>query len=293
MQLVSSTQGIATEMPPVQTDATGRFAFTGLNSADWQLQPQKSGGLGNAITALDAVYILQAAVRLRTLSPEQMLACDVTGNGAVTALDATLILRYKVGLITSFPVSQKCGSDWAFVPEPDPASNQEVLQPALSPTCQNGTIAFHPLMDEADNQNFSAALFGDCSGNWQPTGGSSAAALSTSERSNPEVRLGRHLTRGRRVHIPLLVDHTDGYRSLDARIYYDATRLGTPRLRRANNAAQALIAVNDRVPGTLVVSLASGQPLRGGEVAVLEFEAKDRHSRGAQVQVLDAAVGNE
>lgn len=154
----------------VSTDAAGQFAFTNIGGQNWQLEPQKTGGIGAAITALDAVFVLQAALGLRPLSPEQRLAGDVSANGTVTVADAVLILQRALGLHNDFPVTQACGSDWAFVPVPAGAANQQTMQPSVAVgACQHGAIAFTPLAAQADSQDFTAVVFGDCTGNWQPT----------------------------------------------------------------------------------------------------------------------------
>lgn len=150
-----------------QTDTTGQFVIAAGASGTWRLQPTKSGDVGAPPTSLDAVYVLQAAVGLRTLSAAQSFACDVDGDGTVTALDAALILQYAVGSITSFPAAQLCGSNWAFIPVPQAAPNQLLIQPQLrAASCQAGAIDFQPLVAGADNQDFSAVLFGDCTGSW-------------------------------------------------------------------------------------------------------------------------------
>src|SRR5262249_5236122 len=119
VQLATGAPAAAlTMIAQTQTDGTGQFLFTGLGSDSLQVQPQKMGDVGSAITPLDAVYMLQAALGLRTLSAAQLLTCDVSGNGTVGALDAALILQYSVGLISSFPAARTCGSDWAFMPAP-------------------------------------------------------------------------------------------------------------------------------------------------------------------------------
>jgi hypothetical protein len=152
-----------------QSDTTGQFAFAGIEPGDWQISPQKWGEAGGAISALDANYVLQSVVGSRALNAEQHLACDVTGDGTVSALDAALILQYEVGLISSFPVAQACGSEWVFTPTPAGASNQLLIQPqATADGCQAAAIAYRPLVSSAGSQDFSAVLLGDCTGNWQP-----------------------------------------------------------------------------------------------------------------------------
>ena len=153
-----------------QTDATGQYALAGLGQTNLQIEPTMRGVLGGSITALDATVALQAAVGQTTLDAQQQLACDVNGDGVVTAFDAVLILQYASGLISAFPVAQSCGSDFAFVPIPGPASNQQLIQPVVgSVSCQPGAIVFGPLAGTASGQDFSAVLFGDCRANTQPT----------------------------------------------------------------------------------------------------------------------------
>jgi hypothetical protein len=166
-------------MPQVaNTDPSGGFTFTGLSETTWIFDPQKHGDVGSAITTLDAVYVLQAVVGLRQLSAEQQLACDTSGDGALSVLDAVFILQYVAGLIPSLPVAQNCGSDWAFVPMPTPAANQRLTEPQVATgSCRHGAIALEPLVSDTGNQDFSAVLFGDCTGDWQPAASLAGAAF--------------------------------------------------------------------------------------------------------------------
>lgn len=154
----------------VQTDAAGQFAFTGLGGCNFRVELQKLGDQNNGVSALDAAYTLQGVAGLRALDAEQRLACDVTGSGTLSALDGTLILQQRVGLISRFPVAQACASDWLFMPTPAAASNQQVIQPLnmAGNGCQHGAIQYAPLAGQVANQDFTALLVGDCTGNWQP-----------------------------------------------------------------------------------------------------------------------------
>ena len=152
-----------------QTDSAGQFTFPGIGVADWEVQPQKTGDLGSAVDIIDAVYVLEATIGRQTLTPPQYLACDVNGDGSVDIIDAVWILQYTVGLTTRFPVAQACNSDWAFMPDAASAPNQQIIQPQLGAACQPGAICFQPLIGDASNQDFSAVLFGDCNGSWQPS----------------------------------------------------------------------------------------------------------------------------
>jgi Tol biopolymer transport system component len=279
----------------VQTDTLGQFAFGNLPSATWQIEPLKLGDVGAGISSLDAAYVLQNAVGLRTLSALQQLACDVTGNGTLSALDAALILQYKVGIITSFPVTQTCGSDWAFVPTPAAAANQQVIQPKPgSSSCQKGAIAFQPLVSQANSQDFSAVLFADCTGNWAPSAASGSAAAADSATAPATARLDRpRRMRSGRIIVPLSVDRTEPFRSLDVQLQYDATQLRPVGVKRAGAARGAALAFNAAQPGVLHIAVASGAPIssQGMPVLVLQFEGNPRSAaasvRVAQVRVED------
>jgi hypothetical protein len=154
-----------------QTDANGQFAFDAVSAGSWQVQPAKMGGADGAISALDAVRVLQFSNGQATPNPGQQLGCDVSGDGTITEDDAVLILNYTVGSLTRFPVADVCGSDWIFVPVPSAAVNQSVTQPLISAgTCQPGSITFDPISAAATNQDFEAILIGDCSLSWSSEG---------------------------------------------------------------------------------------------------------------------------
>ena len=59
--------------------------------------------LNGEITALDASMILYYVVQSDSLSDQQLLNSNVSGDSTVSAFDASLILQYGVGLIDVFP----------------------------------------------------------------------------------------------------------------------------------------------------------------------------------------------
>src|SRR5262249_7514349 len=153
----------------VSTDATGTYAASELSQTNWIFEPQMHGDADAGISALDAAFILQFLVGLRQLSSEQQLACDVSANGMLHALDPAFILHAMWRLSPGLQFPQNCGSDWAVRPVRATESNQVLIQPQLAVgSCQRGAIEFQPLPGDASGQDFSAMLFGDCTGNWQP-----------------------------------------------------------------------------------------------------------------------------
>lgn len=151
------------------TDEEGTYAVTDLESGSWVTRPTRLGGRGNGVSALDASHVLQTVVGARTFTPEQALACDVTGNGTVSALDASRILQLVVGSIPTLPASTLCGSDWLFIPDPTAPGAPVAVYPWVGGgVCESGAFAYQPLDATLTGQDFLAVLLGDCTGNWSP-----------------------------------------------------------------------------------------------------------------------------
>jgi hypothetical protein len=148
------------------TDSDGLYAFSDPGAGSCSIEPSKNGGVNNAISALDATWVLQAVVGSRQFDATQLLACDVTGDGTISALDAARILQVLAGVRSRFPVAEACGSDWLFVPAPGPAPDQHIVSPQMSPQCSPGEIIYGSLSEPVTAQDFIAAVFGDCTGNW-------------------------------------------------------------------------------------------------------------------------------
>jgi hypothetical protein len=278
----------------VQTDSSNQYVFPSVASGDWQIQPSKLGDQGAGISALDAVYILQAIAGTRTLTPEQVLACDTTGNGTLSPLDAVRILQLKTGLITRLDVAQTCNSDWAFIPVPA----GQIPPHMTTGSCQAGTIDLPALSGPASNQDFSAVLFGDCTGNWQPGTTTPATSARRQERSSESgaaaaVSVGRAHRRGSHIRVPLVVGGLRSFSGLDAEIRYDPTHVLFRGVRRIERTAQALLATNGREPGVVVVSLASLDPLPAGTVAVLLFDEPSDDFGASTIHVTHGTVASE
>jgi hypothetical protein len=189
------------------TDTTGDFTIPDLMPATWTITPHKTGGVGNAVSALDAAYVLQAVSELRDLSAVDRLACDVTGNGTVSTLDATRILQLKVGLIARLPAADTCDTDWLFIPNPAAAPDQTVHNPLTETIpCRVGSISFTPLDTAVVNQDFRAVVMGDCTGNWTPP---AAAIRRIANNQRATVRIGRpRSVRGNHIRLPIAVRAT-------------------------------------------------------------------------------------
>lgn len=261
------------------TDTSGHYMLTDAPTENILVHADGSGGTGTAVSSLDAAYVLRFVAGQRSLSAQQSLACDVTGNGSLSALDAAYLLRYAVGLITRFPVATACNSDWAFIPTAASAANQTLIQPQPGPEdCTPGGIAYQSLIGSPDEQNFSALVFGDCTGNWQPPAGGSAARAALAIR--PAVRAGRlRSLRGGRLALSISADRPEPVYAIDVRVAYDPAALRAVSARLVGSARHAALAFNARQAGVVRLAVASGEAIAGDgrPIVVVLFEATRRH----------------
>jgi len=259
MQLTGAGAGSA------MTDAIGDFLLPGTHG-DCRLDARRLGGVGGAVSALDASYVLQSVVGMRTPTTHERLAGDVSGNGTLSALDASLILQRSVGLITQFPVAATCGSDWVFDPGMVANAGMQVVHPQMTPgACQPGAVQYQPLAADADAQDFSAIAFGDVTGNWSGSpGGAAAGAVAAG------VRLTRIAAAPGRVRVALVVDVV-GLPALDARVGFDPSQVRFLGARRVGAARGGLSAVGDAHAGEVAVAIATAAPLPPGPVLWLDF----------------------
>lgn len=258
--------------PSATTDASGHYLLGNVPATAVVVTAERIGGTGGAISPLDAAWVLQAVVGLRALSAEQLLACDVTGNGSASALDATFILQHTVGLLDRLPVAEICDSDWAFIPEPAAAPGQTLIQPRPgSQSCTPGGIAYETVASTLAAQDFAALVFGDCTGNWRPPGAASArrgsgAAGVTAGTLRP--------VRGGRVALSIAPDSRQSIQAMQVRVRYDASALRVVHTRLVGPARDAMLATNADPPGTLHIAVASAAPFAaaGRPIAVVVFD---------------------
>jgi hypothetical protein len=271
------------------SDIDGLFSVGGMSVGVWQLQPTKQGDFGHAVSALDAAFVLQAVSGMRTLDPLEEKICDVTSNGSLSALDAARILQVAVGEIDRFPAAELCGSDWIFIPTAAGLSAQRLIDPLLSDiACQLGAIAYEPLLGSAVQQDFTAALLGDCSGNWGADVAEAGAALRQIARP-AEAYLGELRRRpGGRWLVPLFVAGREAIQALDAHFDYDPAAAELESVELVSAPPTALLEYRADASGRIAIAMASGEAVLLGERAVvmLAFRADEE----PQVTLLDAVV---
>lgn len=279
----AQVEALGTQTLVTATDQTGQFEIADLEEADWRFQPSKLRDIGDAVTALDAVYVLQTTIGLREFQPFQRTLCDVTGNGTLSALDAATILRRAVGILDSFPVTDRCGSDWLF--EPVPVGGGLRLAPNTTDTeCQSGAIVFRPLESDVENQSFLAGVIGDCTGSWQPTvSGELSDATTLGEPLQVSVRQERNTDGGNRRLLVAIDTATPVYAILVDVDVASAEPAANVKVRTVPAVPHLIRAIDTDNPGHVRVAVASAVPLRasGGAMVAITLAAAD----GASVSV--------
>jgi hypothetical protein len=255
-----------------ETQTSGDYSVVGVPQGQWSIEPRKEGDFGAGISALDAAYVLQAVTGRRDLDGYQQLACDVSGNGALSSLDAARILQFLVGMSDRLPVAETCDSDWIFVPDAAWIENQEISEPSIGGgDCQQGAIHLDTLAGVADGQDFKAILFGDCTGNWSM---SSGGALTARTADAPRILAGKlHRSRNGSLVLPIYVRTGGEFNALEVTLRFDAEALSLTGARAARRGSDMVVRHSSSRPGSAVVALASAEPLRGGRVLLVEFEA--------------------
>ena len=266
----------------------------------------------DAVSSFDATLIARHAVMLITLSPNQQIAGDVTGNGSVTSTDAARVAQFAVGIIDHFDVATTRGSDWRFF-------RCDTYASATNHTCTDPMFDHNPLAGSATD-NFYAVLFGDVSGNWAAEAGGFAPLRAPDQESMiasadhaegarlrsigyapPQPRPGGVVatldgwswtaSAGERRRIALRLDGADGIQGLDLAFAYDPAALTIVGVVKGGLAARQTM-VEGRQPGRLAVALYGAEALAGtGEVVVVTVEVKSTRIRPSAFRV--SAVANE
>ena len=250
---------------------TGTYSLAG--GGDETVTPQPTVGLfvkpgppdhQHGVSSLDASWIARHTVSLLDLSPHQVTAADVSGNGAVTSYDAALVAQFVVGTITRFPVAVAAGSDWVFVPV---FRNERVQDVDLT------------------GVDFAGILYGDVTGNWgEPVSGLAGAPAGSSgpttesnaprsvgaETSAVSRRTGATMfvasgpTRlpDGRVEVVLGIRGADGILGLSMDLFAERGTATDVSVETIGLASHMNVAENDR-PGRHTVSLYGAEPIEG------------------------------
>jgi hypothetical protein len=291
---------VLTPIGTVPTDCDGDYNFPSLTPIlTYQITPSKAADFEGAVDPFDAALNAQHVVGLITLTANQTLAADVTGNGPLTSFDSAHIAQLSVGSITQFPVAAANGSDWTFVPAPQVEPNQSVTIPVPA-AAQPGRIDYSPIVESAENQNFHAILYGDVSGNWFGVCGAPALPHDSLERIPGYATTGSGATGrgkprqgavaslpflraapGEVIRVPVRVEGAAEAIAFLLDLRYDPAVLELLGTERGGEAAAFQVEANTGQAGRARMALFSAATLGGdGEIVVLRFRVVGSpHSR--------------
>ncbi len=92
------------------TDEVGRYHISQIVQGPIEIAINKTGEQRQAVTGVDAMYLLRHLAFLDMLTANQLLAGDVDQNGIVSGSDSLLLLRYLAFFSSS---TGRCG-EWFF-----------------------------------------------------------------------------------------------------------------------------------------------------------------------------------
>jgi subtilisin family serine protease len=226
--------------------ANGSYTVSGIEMGNYTLTPSKSDS-ASEITALDASLALQHAAGLATLTGNAAIAADVDKNGAINSLDAFYILQYAVGALSlPFPGA---GIVWQFSP---------------------ANRTYSGLNSNQSNQNFTATLLGDVTGNWSGAGGGLRPTV-TATLSLPEATLQA----GNQTALLLALNPTQALvLGADLRINYNPAVISVAAVETGSLASDWLVATNLQNAGEIRVSLAGSRAVNlVGELLRIRVQA--------------------
>jgi YVTN family beta-propeller protein len=267
------------------TDSSGSYALDQLVPGAWTVQPRKLGDSRDAVDSMDALIALETSAGLRALAAPRQLACDVTGNGSVSALDASLILQFSVAQIAQLPAATRCNSDFLFAPAMAAGGGVTAVEPVSGPAeCVPGAVVFDPLSASMNSQDFTAVAFGDCSGDWQPSGGGGARRV---RATGEEITIGPLRRRDADLVLPIRLAPGTSFRAMDLELRYDAARLRARRAELTGAARTALSRVNLADAGRVRLALARLEALVSDQrpLLVVHFEARGHHAARGKVRL--------
>ena len=301
------------------SDADGHYELPGVGgtltvSTLGLYGDPRAANHNDAVSSFDAAMIAQAAVVLRTLSPQQVIAADVTGNGEVTAFDAAHVGQFAVMLRDHFDVATASGSDWRFL-------RCDSYQNPFDQSCGFPEYE-HATLQGAAIDDFYAILYGDVSGNWEPASGALVprAATSATEESSavardreqasqlrlrplgstPAHRAGRParlvmdglagpLGAGERRAVSVGIRDAEGVEALDLELVYDPSRLAIVDVQRAGLLSPWSLVFRDRT-GALRLASYGPTPLAGeGPILTIHVEVRVEHRQGLRLRIAGEA----
>ena len=249
---------VAARTGPDRTPSWGRYSLSGFGESPYIVRPAKSGTLNNFITSFDAAKISQHVIGREFLDSSQRIAADTSGNGTIQSYDAALIAAYVV----NSPLGHGLTGTWIFNP---------------------GNRAYPFVITDITEQDYTAFLLGEVSGNWNNNGGGGGGNRSANEMdevinlSVEEPALNTRVRSG--VVVPVIVQNIKdkGVISYQFELRYDPNviqPIANP-VGLAGTVSRGLsFAVNTSDPGVLRVAVYGAEPItQDGVLLNLKFKA--------------------
>jgi hypothetical protein len=254
----------------IQSDQAGAYSFT-LEPGDYTVTPGKVDDI-DGISAYDASLVLQHTVNSITLSGYAAQAADVNKTTTITPMDAVYILQKSVNSITlPFPGASAV---WEF---------------------DTTEHSYSPLNSDQTNQDFTAILLGDVSGNWN-----GSAAMQPPESPARSGETAPVVLEQRTDNAQRIITTTVKWQAADRDLYgldlivsYDPTQVAGAELQAL--ASDVAFEHHISEPGILRIGIASEQPIASGtDLLAIQFQQADEGnlnlSGSAQVNEQPAAV---
>jgi hypothetical protein len=158
-------------------------------------------------------------------------------------------------------------------------------------SCRRGAVRLDPLQGDAREQNLHAAVFGDCTGNWQPSGAGVTAPLSAPEGTELVMPAPRRRPGGRWLQ-PIGVRAAAGVHALELELRYDVTRLQLAGVRSVRLSDASIVHAHSTQPGRVTIAVASAHPFPtdGRAVVLVEFTSSEREISSRLIRPFTAAV---
>jgi hypothetical protein len=303
------------------TDENGSYAL-GYLSGDLTVTTVPKFGSPRAsdhndgISSFDASVIGRAAAQILTLSPNQVIAGDVTGDGTISAFDASFVGQFAAGLVDHFDVATAHGSDWAFL-------RCDAYAFPGAPGCGPPAHVFTPIAGPESGRNFFAILYGDVTGNWTPAVGLAASARASSPEERAAVLADRQaserverrqamsaarragagpaglslggwtggLAAGQRRQVTIEARDADGILGLDLTLRFDPSRVAIVAVSPAG-IGSATSVVHSEHSGTCRIAAYGVAPLAGSG-PVLQITVQALKPLGPQAPLELRGVANE
>lgn len=246
------------------SDANGSYRLSLTAREQANVTISKTGDLRNSLSALDAAWIAQYDAGLRSFTPEQLAACDVSGSGACSAYDAALLASFLIDA----PLPESQAGAWRF-----------------SPASRDYTLADQDALYE----HYTGYVVGDVTSNWgtsRPQGAIATLArrFGLSEALGAVTVQAPHITAPvqSRLSLPLLVGPVDeqGILGYELTIGYDPAVLDIGSVSRQGTlSADWSVFAHQAAPGRLKVVGYGIRSLRGSG-SLLHLDVQIRGALG-------------